>query len=216
MSRRRSFLGHVGRVGLVAAFAVASSDAAAGAYAPPANDPLALELFKLAKERPSRFTDPSTKQVWGRAEIFVDAPMKHVRAAISDFGNWSVIIPRFKKSKVLATTPAGTEVFLQVPILKGAVTLWGVERFAQPVADGKGEKIVGKLVKGNVEDLQAVWRYRPVDEGHTLLTLEVFIDPKLAVPQGVLISHRELACSEGVLGIRDRAQEVARLAARKP
>jgi ribosome-associated toxin RatA of RatAB toxin-antitoxin module len=189
----------------------------AATYAPPANDPLAVELFKLARDKRSHFTDAATKTTWGRGQIFVDAPMKHVRAAITDYGNYATFIPRFKKSKVLTSTAQGTEVYLQIPILKGAVTLWGVVRFGAPIAEGKGEKVVGTFVKGNVEALQAVWHYRPVDETHTVVTLDLFIEPKMIVPESLMIGQREWAAGEGSLGIRDRAQEITRdLAAKKP
>jgi ribosome-associated toxin RatA of RatAB toxin-antitoxin module len=202
---------------LFGAVALATLGAAAGSYAPPTNDALAVELFKLARDKRSHFVDSATKTTWGRGQIFVDAPMKHVRSAITDYGNWSTFIPRFKKSKVLTSNAKGTEVYLQIPILKGAVTLWGVVRFSAPVVEGKGEKIVGKFVSGNVEDLQATWHYRPVDETHTVVTLELYVQPKMIVPESVMIGQREWAAGEGVLGVRERAQEITRtLAAKKP
>lgn len=213
MSRGSSLL----HLALLGAVACATLDAAAGTYAPPTSDALAVELFKLAHEKRSHFVEPTTKLTWGRAQVFVDAPMKHVRSAITDYGNWASFIPRFKKSKVLTSNAQGTEVFLQIPVLKGAVTLWGVVRFAPPVAEGKGEKIVGKFVQGNVEDLQASWHYRPIDETHSVVTLDLYVQPKMIVPESVMVGQREWAAAEAVLGIRDRAQEIARkLAAKKP
>ncbi len=72
-------------------------------------------------------------------------------------------------------------------------------------------------MKGNVEDLQAVWHYRPVDEAHTVVTLELYVEPKLVVPESVMVGQREWACGEAVVGIRDRAQELGRsVASKKP
>jgi hypothetical protein len=183
-------------------------------YTPPAGDAQAVELFKLNRDKKTHFTQD--KQVWGRAQIFVDAPMSHVRTAIMDYGNWSQFITRFQKSKLLKKESNGTaEVYLQMPILKGAATLWAVEKFEPPVPDGKGEKIVGKFQKGNVEDLQAVWRYRPVDDKHTVVQLDIYVLPKLAVPDGLMVSQREDAAGEGVLGVKDKAQQLASLVAVK-
>lgn len=195
---------------LIGALALATLGTAAATYAPPGGDPLAVELFKLGRDKRSHFVEPTTKTTWGRGQVFVDAPMKHVRAAVTDYGNYATIIPRFKKSKVLTSNAQGTEVYLQIPILKGAVTLWGVVRFGPPIAEGKGEKVVGKFVKGNVEELQAVWHYRPVDETHTVVTLELFIEPKMVAPESLMIGQREWAAGEGALGIRERAQELSR------
>lgn len=201
----------------VAAVALAPIGASAGpGYTPPASDPVAVELYKLARDKKTHFVEPSSKQTWGRAQIYVDAPMKDVRAAILDYGNWSQFITRFQKSKVLKKESSGAaEVYLQMPILKGAATLWAVEKFDAPVPEGKGEKIVGKYQKGNVEDLQAVWHYRPIDDGHTVVTLEMFVQPKLAVPDGLMISQREDAAGEGVIGVKDRAQQTSKLVAKK-
>ncbi len=185
-------------------------------YVPPAGDAQAVELFKLNRDKKTHYVDPSTKQVWGRAQIFVDAPMKDVRTAIMDYGNWSQFITRFQKSKLLKKEGTGAaEVYLQMPILKGAATLWAVEKFDAPIADGKGEKIVGHFQKGNVEDLQAIWRYRPVDDKHTVVQLDLFVLPKLAVPDGLMVSQREDAAGEGCLGVKDKAQQMASLVAVK-
>lgn len=214
--RSRSFV-TLAAATLVAGLALASGAHAGpgNGYTPPGSDPQAVELFKLNRDKKSHFTEPGSKQVWGRAQIFVDAPMANVRTAILDYGNWSSYIKRFQKSKLLKKEGGTAEVYLQMPILKGAATLWAVEKFEAPVADGKGEKIVGKLVKGNVDDLQAVWRYRPVDDKHTVVQLDIYVVPKLAVPDGLMISQREDAAGEGCLGVKDRAQELASLVAIK-
>lgn len=187
-------------------------------WAPPASDPLAIELHKLGKDKKTHFVEATTKKTWGRGQIFVDAPLKEVRAAVLDFGAWSTSIDRFEKSKVLKRETDGTtEVYLRMPILKGAATIWVVERFAPPVAEGTGEKVVGKMVKGNVDDLQAVWHYRPIDATHTILSLEILVVPKMAVPDALMIDQLENAGGEGCLGLRDRAQTTAKkVASKKP
>lgn len=201
----------------VAAVALAPMGASAGSgWTPPASDPVAVELFKLQRDKKTHYVDASNKQTWGRAQIYVDAPMSDVRAAILDYGNWSTFIKKFQKSKLLKKEANGAaEVYLQMPILKGAATLWAVEKFEPPVAEGKGEKIVGKYQKGNVEDLQAIWHYRPIDDSHTVVTLEIFVQPKLAVPDSLMVSQREDAAGEACIGVKDRAQQAAKLVAKK-
>jgi hypothetical protein len=202
---------------LVAAVALSPMGASAGSgWQPPASDALAVELYKSQRDKKTHYVEPGTKQTWGRAQIYVDAPMSDVRAAILDYGNWSNFIKRFQKSKLLKKEPGGSaEVYLQMPILKGAATLWAVEKFGAPVPEGKGEKIVGKFQKGNVEDLQAVWHYRPVDDTHTIVTLELYVQPKIAVPDSLMVSQREDAAGEGCIGVKDRAQQMAKLVAKK-
>ena len=201
---------------LVAAVAFAPAGASAGAgWQPPPSDPLAVELFKSQRDKKTHFVEAGSKQTWGRGQIFVDAPMSDVRAAILDYGNWSTFIKRFQKSKLLKKEAnGGAEVYLQMPILKGAATLWAVEKFEPPVPEGKGEKIVGKFQKGNVDDLQAVWHYRPIDDTHTVVTLEIFVQPKINVPESLMVSQREDAAGEACIGVKDRAQASAQAAAK--
>ncbi|MBK7398602.1 MAG: hypothetical protein IPJ34_20460 [Myxococcales bacterium] len=192
---------------LASAFVFGSALAVAGdAYAPPSTDAQAVQLYKAGKDVKSNFEHPTAKVKWGRASIFVNAPMKDVKAAIIDYGNWSTFITKFQKSKVLKKDGTGSEVYLQLPIMKGAATIWAVEKFGAPVAEGKGEKIVGTMVKGNVDDLQAIWHYRPVDENHTVITLEIYTSPKVSAPATLILKEMEDACGEGVLGVRARAE----------
>jgi ribosome-associated toxin RatA of RatAB toxin-antitoxin module len=190
--------------------------ATADTYAPPASDAKAVELFKAARDVKSHYDHAGTKYKVGRAEIFVNAPMKDVRTAILDYGAYSSIIPKFQKSKVLKREGDAAEVYLQIPILKGAATLWAQEQFAKPVAEGKGEKIVGTFLKGNVDSLEATWHYRPVDATHTAVTLDIYIAPKLAAPESLVTKEVEDACGDGVRAIREKAQAAAKKVASNP
>ena len=73
-------------------------------------------------------------------------------------------------------------------------------------ADGT-EHIEGKMDgQGNVDDLQAVWHLYPVDDGHTVLKLELLIVPKLPVPGSVVTGELEYAADKAVSASRDRAE----------
>jgi ribosome-associated toxin RatA of RatAB toxin-antitoxin module len=193
-----------------------STFAAADTYAPPAGDTKAVELFKLGKDKKSNFEKAGSKFRVGRAEAFVSAPMKDVKAAILDYGAYSTIIPKFQKSKVLKREGESAEVYLQIPILKGAATIWAQEAFAKPVAEGKGEKIVGSYVKGNVDAIEATWHYRPVDAGHTIVTLDIYISPKISAPESLVTKEVEDACGDGVRAIRDKAEAASKKVAKNP
>ncbi|MGZ3421276.1 MAG: SRPBCC family protein [Polyangiales bacterium] len=199
------------------ASAVSSFAGADAGYSPPASDPQAVHLAKLARDEKSTFTKDG--KTWGRAHHFVNASMKDVRAVLLDYGNYQSFIPKFQKSKLLKKEPNGAaEVYLQIPILKGAATVWALERFDAPVAEGKGEKIVGHYQKGNVEELEAVWHYRPVDDNHTIVTLELHAILKgsiAAVSAKLMNTSVEDACGEGVIGVKDRAQGTAKVVANK-
>jgi ribosome-associated toxin RatA of RatAB toxin-antitoxin module len=134
-----------------------------------------------------------------------------------DYANYSQIMPKFEKSKVLKKSGDTAEVYLLAPILHGAATIWAVESFAAPTADGKGEKIVGTMLKGNVDDLRATWRFRAVDDKHTVLSLDIYIAPKIAAPEALVTKEAEDACGDGVRAVKVRAEETAKkLASAKP
>jgi ribosome-associated toxin RatA of RatAB toxin-antitoxin module len=175
------------------------------AYAPPASDTQAVELFKFGHDKHSNFEKAKVR--WGRAEMFVNAPVARVRAAVLDYGNYSTFIPRFQKSKLLKKDGLAADVYLQIPILKGASTIWALEHFNPPVADGKWETVSATMVKGNVDDMQAVWRYRAVDDKHSIVSLELYTATKINVSDKVMLQQMEDACGEGVIGVKERADK---------
>ena len=191
-----------------------SADAA---YTPPATDAKAVELFAFKTDKTTNYEEKGSSFKVGRAEIFVNAPVSQVKAAILDYGAYSTFIPKFQKSKVLKRDGDATEVYLQIPILHGAATIWAVERFDKPVAEGKGEKVSGVFQKGNVDDFRATWHYRAVDDKHSIVSIDLFIAPKLAVPEKAVTHEVQDACGDGVRAIKEHAEAAAKtMAQAKP
>jgi ribosome-associated toxin RatA of RatAB toxin-antitoxin module len=147
----------------------------------------------------------------GGAVIFVDAPIAVVQKIVTDYGKYSSFMPRFQKSKVIAKKDGKTDVYLQVPILHGAATVWALTRFEPPAKEGAdGVRVEGKMVDGNVDDLRAVWHLRPVDDKHTVLKCELLIVPKLPLPAGVVTPELEFAADQAVTATRDRSEAKAK------
>lgn len=215
----RSLARRLGPLALVAIGAIGATlatPAVAAPYAPPSTDAQAVALHKLGAAKQSSYSAPKLKFKVGHAEIFVNAPMGKVRSTVTDYASYSALMPRFEKSKLLKKTSAAAEVFLYVPILHGAASMWVVESFAAPVPEGQGEKVVGVMLKGNVDDMRATWRYRPVDDQHTIVSLDLYIEPRITVPDAVLVQHLEGACADGVGGVKDGAQGLLKVASSKP
>ena len=212
----RSF-GVLGAMTLAATIALAPASANDASYAPPSSDAQALSLYKLGHEKKTSYAKKDAKFKVSHAEIFVNAPMKDVKTAAMDYGNYSSFITKFSKSKLLKQNGDAAEVFLQAPILHGAANIWAVESFAAPAPDGKGEKIVGSFIKGNVDNLLATWRYRPVDDKHTILSLDIYIEPKMNVPDSLVTEEGQDACGDGVRAVKERAEaQQKKLASAKP
>lgn len=152
----------------------------------------------------------------GGAMITVDAPLVDVRKTITDFANYADFMPRFERSRVVKKSKEGVDVYLQVPILRGAATVWAVTRFVPPIADGRGQRIEGRMTdQGNVRDLRAIWHLQPIDEGRTLLKLELLIVPKLPLPASVITPELEYAADQAVTASRDRAETRVRTIAKQ-
>src|SRR6188474_932334 len=100
----------------------------------------------------------------GAARVNVDAPEEVVRSVVQDYKNYASFMSRFEKSQIVGRSGDKTDVYLQVPILKGAAKVWAVVRF-EPIkqVDG-GEIVVGHMIKGNVKRLDATWRLKKLDD----------------------------------------------------
>ncbi|RYE77441.1 MAG: hypothetical protein EOO74_06880 [Myxococcales bacterium] len=170
------------------------------------NDAEAQELAKTRKAKRYNLEVSGASIRAGGAAISVDAPIEVVRKVVTDYGKYASFIPRFEKSKVVAKKDGKTDVMLQVPILKGAATVWSLTRFEPPVKEGTGERIEGKMVEGNVDDLRAWWHLRPVDATHTVLKLELLIVPKLPLPGKLVTPELEYASDQAVTAVRDRSE----------
>ena len=170
------------------------------------NDAEAQELAKTRKAKRYNVEVSGASIRAGGAAISVDAPIEVVRKVVTDYGKYASFIPRFEKSKVVAKKDGKTDVMLQVPILKGAATVWALTRFEPPVKEGTGERIEGKMVEGNVDDLRAWWHLRPVDATHTVLKLELLIVPKLPLPGKLVTPELEYASDQAVTAVRDRSE----------
>lgn len=195
-------------IGLSTAFA--PSLALAQSATQPLADAPDAEAQRLAASRKAERYNvamPGASIRAGGAVIHVDAPLAVVRKVVTDYGKYQQFMPRFEKSRVVAKKDGKTDVYLQVPILHGAATVWSLTRFEPPVKEGtNGERIEGRMVEGNVDDLRAVWHLRPVDDKHTILRCELLIVPKLPLPASVVTPELEFAADQAVTATRDRSE----------
>jgi ribosome-associated toxin RatA of RatAB toxin-antitoxin module len=145
----------------------------------------------------------------GAARVHVRASLNTVRKAVADLGNYAAFISKFKKSKVLARSKKHVDVYLEVPILKGTAKVWAVVRVTPAKKVGDSEVIVGKMLQGNVERLEATWRLRSLGEHSTILDLELLIVPKIPVPNSLVTGEVAYAADKAVTGLRNRAEALS-------
>ena len=168
------------------------------------------ESKRLMKKRDSERYEvqtPHSSIKAGAARVAVKASPATVKKVITDFGKYPEFISKFEKAKVVGREGDKTDVYLQVPILKGAAKVWAVVRFDPPKTLNDDEEVIAAtMVKGNVKRLDATWRIKKIDADNTQLNLELLIVPKLPVPGSLVTGEVAYAADEAVTGSRNRAE----------
>lgn len=172
-------------------------------------DERAAKTERLAAERAglrTNWTPPERGEIYGHAEILIDASSEAVRSRIVDFGRYRDLAgPRFRKVNVVDASSAGTEIYFQLPIMKGALTIWYVTRFAvHPVRQADGASVVeGTFVRGNVRDVHFVFTAMPsTRSGATILTCDLLLSLNFIAPQPAIDEALRNACGDAVSSVR--------------
>ena len=177
---------------------------------PPTAAEKAAQLDRLAKDQgPIRtnWTPPGKSERYGHAEGLIAAPYDTVKTRLLDYPHYQELAGRkFKKVTVVDKRGTSTDLYFQLPIMKGLVTIWYVTRFgaAQPMPGG-GDVIEGNFVKGNIKDMQIVFTLRPgPDPKNTVLVCDLNLAINIPAPQDALDEELRDACGDAVNAIRAR------------
>ena len=142
----------------------------------------------------------------GAARVRANARPTVVRSVVTDYARYSSIITSFQQARIVGRSGEMTDVYLEVPILKGAGSIWAVVRFGPPETQGDQEVVRGRLVKGNVKRLDATWRIQKIDETGSELRLDLLIVPDLPVPKSLITSELRKAAGKAVNAARNEAE----------
>jgi ribosome-associated toxin RatA of RatAB toxin-antitoxin module len=198
------------RLGLALAFTSATAGTLAHGQSAPETKVEGAESVRLLQSRQTETYDfdvPGVTVHGGAAMIAVNAPLAAVRSIITDYAHYQDFVPGFSRSRIIAKSAAGTDVYLQAPILHGAATLWAVTRFSPPRADGPGERIDARRNgQANVDDFRATWKIYAIDDSHSVLKLELLMVPIIPLPGALLTPTLKEAASSAVKACRDRAE----------
>lgn len=161
------------------------------------------QLDRLAKDKgPIRtnWTPPGRSERYGRAEGLIGAPVDEVRAKLQDFGRYKDLAgPKFKTVRVVDKQGDDTDVYFQLPIMKGLITINYVTRFA-PI---KGDVIEGKFVKGNLKDMHVAWTIHPgPDDKSAVMSCDLVLVLNLPAPQDAVDEALRDACGDAVNAVR--------------
>jgi hypothetical protein len=183
-------------------------------FAPaPSAEETKAQLERLAKDQgpiKTNWTPPGKGERYGHAEGMIGAPYDVVKARLLDFANYKDLAgPKFKKVSVVDKQGSSTDLYFQLPIMKGLVTIWYVTRFnaARP-APGGGDVIEGNFVRGNIKDMQIVFTLRPgPDPKRTVLVCDLNLAIGLPAPQDALDEELRDACGDALNAVRARTAQ---------
>ncbi len=170
----------------------------------------------LAKEDPYKvrryfFAQDGKKYNTGGAIIRVKAPMDRVVKEVMKYRRYDQVLPRIETSKIVGRDgKKSADVYMRAPIFGGTMSIWFVSRFVGPLPwKWGGVKIVGSLVRSNVESFDGVWKLHPCgdDENETVLRLELNMVPKVPVPTGLLERSFRWAAEKGCVAMRDLTEK---------
>ena len=156
---------------------------------------------------------PESDRPAGGARTVVTASPELVKSVVLDFEHYAYYFDPDKgknpnrkwASHVVGKSGDKTDVYLEVPILKGAAKIWAIIRFDAPQKVGDTEVVMGRLIKGNVDKLSAKWKMTRKPENTTELQLEFLIVPKLPVPDSLLSDEARSAAFKAVRGMKGEA-----------
>lgn len=156
----------------------------------------------------SNWVPPGRSERYGHAEILVKGTLEVVRAIVTDVAHYKDLAPgRFKTSRVVDKHEGTTDLYIQIPVLHGLLVLWQVVRFDDLRAPTPGLEIVeGRLVKGNVKNMNIVVVARAVDAERTVVTCDLMIEPFFIAPQAAIDEETRDACGDALASVRDRAE----------
>lgn len=152
----------------------------------------------------SNWVPPGKKERYGRAVGLVAAPPEAVKAKLVDFRNYKDLAgPKFKSVRVVDKHGGSTDVYFQLPIMKGIVTLWYVTRFPPSRRASTGDVIEGTFVKGNIKNMHIAFTVRPgVDEQSSVLLCDLVLRPRVPAPQSALDEELRDACGDAINSLR--------------
>ena len=122
-----------------------------------------------------------------------------VVATVLDFAHYAEFMPHYRKCKMLGRTQAGGhEVYMEVSAINGLVSMWARVEVTKPTT-------VDGVEIHETKFLEATWRLRKIDEASTEVTLEVFLLPRLPLPDSMINKENMGGSADAVLAVKKRA-----------
>jgi hypothetical protein len=173
----------------------------------PSADERAAQIERLKKDPgpiKTNWVPPGKTDRYGHAEGIIAAAPDAVRARLGDFAHYKDLAgPKFKSVKVVDKQGQSTDVYFQLPIMKGIVTIWYVTRFLPARPSPAGDVIEGTYVKGNIKGMNIAFTLRPgPDDKTSILVCDLVLQPNVPAPQSALDEELRDACGDAIHALR--------------
>jgi len=170
----------------------------------------AADLDRLVADggfRKSNAIPPGQTRRHGIAETIVQAEPASVLESIQRYADYRELAPKkFKTSRVVAISKTGqSDVYMQLSVLRGALTLWLTMRFEPPrVLDSGARVIESHYLDGNLAGAHVRYVIEGAGEHQTYVRLELLIDLPVPAPQDAIDEELRDAAGDAVRGVRTR------------
>jgi hypothetical protein len=144
----------------------------------------------------------------------IEAPIDIVERHVRAFGQYKDLAPgKFRTSRIVDKTETTTDVYMQITIMKGFVTLWEIMRFGSTQAPTPEVRTIeGTYVKGNLKASHVVFVMRKVSDKRTILKADVLISLEVPAPEELVDEELRDYSADAVAGLREKSQAAARAA----
>lgn len=140
----------------------------------------------------------------GRAQAILNMPVESVLGAVQDYGSYADFFPHFTTSRILAKRGANAVVYLEADIIKRTYKVWAQVRFREQPRKADTHVIEGTMVQGNLNRLESRWEITPLGKDRTLVTFQIFFDPKLPIPDSIVSDQNSNAARKTIKSLRDK------------
>ena len=168
------------------------------------HDALVARLTRDPGPIKSNWVPPHRSERYGRAEGLIQASYGDVRARLLDFAHYGDLAgPKFSKVRVVDKKAEGTDVYFNLPIMRGLVRIWYIARFHAPRPTADGEVLEGVFVKGNVKDTHFVFTlHHGADDRSAILTCDMLLVLNVPAPQSSVDEELRDACGDAINSVR--------------
>ena len=169
--------------------------------------PAAAKLLTEGGFRKSNDAPAGRRERHGIGEILVTGEPAAVLASVQRYGDYHELAPKkFTTSRLVALSKTGqSDVYMQIAVLRGALTLWLTMRFDPPRIDASGARVVeGRYLDGNLEGAHVRYVVASAGEHRTYVRLELWIGLPVPAPQGAIDEELRDAAGDALRGIAAR------------